>query len=92
MGDGATLTLALHSNLGLVPLLQLDEKLPMETIEMASPHTTLQNTLCLYVRHGRTEWTPLQQSGAGLSYPSNRNAYWHCAAVLWQYQPRWPNL
>lgn len=32
-GDGATLTLAAHTNLDTMPLLQLDEKLPIETLE-----------------------------------------------------------
>lgn len=32
-GDGAVLTLASHPNRDLLPLLQLDEKLPMETLE-----------------------------------------------------------
>ena len=35
-GDGATLTLAAHVNLGAIPLLQLDDKLPMETLEKVS--------------------------------------------------------
>jgi ribonuclease PH len=35
-GDGATLTLAAHVNLGAIPLLQLDDKLPMEMLETAS--------------------------------------------------------
>lgn len=35
-GDGATLTLAAHINLGAIPLLQLDDKLPMETLEKVS--------------------------------------------------------
>jgi ribonuclease PH len=35
-GDGATLTLAAHINLGAIPLLQLDDKLPMEALEKAS--------------------------------------------------------
>ena len=32
-GDGATLTLAAHTNLEAIPLLQLDDKLPMDTLE-----------------------------------------------------------
>ncbi len=37
-GDGACLTLAAHSNRDTAPLLQLDEKLPMETLETVRVH------------------------------------------------------
>lgn len=37
-GDGATLTLAAHVNLDSVLLLQLDDKLPMETLETVGFH------------------------------------------------------
>lgn len=42
-GDGATLTLAAHVNLDAIPLLQLDDKMPMETLETV--HTDHEITL-----------------------------------------------